>query len=135
MRRSNGFTLIELMIVVAILAIIVSIGYPLYTDQVRKARRAEAKTALQEAMNREERFFTTNNTYTTNLGQLGYGGATFTTQEGWYQVSAAACGGSTIGQCVILSAAPQNDQTNDVCGTFTLNSRGQETDGGGGADC
>ena len=41
-KRANGFTLIELMIVVAVLAIIIAIGYPAYRDQVMKARRTEA---------------------------------------------------------------------------------------------
>lgn len=125
MRRQMAFTLIELMIVIVILGIIVAVAYPAYTDQVRKARRAEAKSALQQTINRQERHYTDNNTYTTDMTELGYGADPFITEEGWYSVTAAACGGSTIAQCVEVTAAPQNAQTSDPCSSFTLNSRGQ----------
>lgn len=134
MRRQMAFTLIELMVVLAILGIIVAVAYPAYTDQVRTARRAEAKSALQQGINRQERHFTSNNTYTADMTELGYAADPFITEEGWYSVSAAACGGSTIAQCAVMTAAPQNDQTNDSCGSFTLNTRGQRTVTGSG-DC
>jgi len=130
--RARGVTLIELMVVVVIIAILAAVGYPLYTDQARRSRRTEAKSALQDAMNREERHYTTANTYTTDMTTLGYSSDPFTTSNGWYKVSGAACGGG-IGECVQLSAVPQNDQTNDSCGTFTLDSRGSR--GASGTGC
>lgn len=133
MRRQMGFTLIELMIVVVIIGIIVAVAYPAYNDQVRKARRAEAKSALQQGINRQERHYTNNNTYTTDMTDLGYSADPFITDKGWYSVTAAACGGATIAQCVELTAVPQKDQTNDSCGTLTFNSRGQSGASGSGS--
>ena len=132
-RRARGFTLIELMIVVAIIAILATIAYPAYQSQIRESRRTEAKSALQEAMNRQERFYTNNNVYTTDMTDLGYANAgSFDTEDGWYQVDAQDnCGG--LGECVTLRAQPQGDQTSDDCGTLTLNARGQRTPAGG--DC
>ncbi|MEW5754843.1 MAG: type IV pilin protein [Pseudomonadota bacterium] len=70
--RVKGFTLIEFMITVAIVAIIATIAYPSYQDQMRKSRRADAQGALVSAANAMERYFTTNNTYAT--ATLGAGG-------------------------------------------------------------
>ena len=62
-RRSAGFTLVELMIVVAIIAILGSIAYPSYIDHVRKTRRAAAAGCVMEANQFMERYYTTNMTY------------------------------------------------------------------------
>jgi type IV pilus assembly protein PilE len=62
-RSDSGFTLIELMIVVAIIAIISAIAFPSYQDSVRKSRRADAKAGLLELAQFMERTYTLNNTY------------------------------------------------------------------------
>ena len=62
-RHIKGFTLVELMIVVAIVAILAAIAYPSYAESVRKGRRAEARAALTELLQQQERFMTQNNTY------------------------------------------------------------------------
>ncbi len=59
----RGFTLLELMIVVAIVGILASIAYPAYQDSVMKGRRAEARTALLELMQQQERYMTQRGTY------------------------------------------------------------------------
>ena len=64
--HSKGFSLIELMIVVAIVAILASIAYPSYQESVRKSQRAEAGAVLLEAAQFMERFFTVNSRYNTN---------------------------------------------------------------------
>jgi type IV pilus assembly protein PilE len=62
--RARGFTLIEMMITVAIIGILASIAYPAYQDYVRRAARADAKAVLMETAQFMERHFTTNNAYT-----------------------------------------------------------------------
>ena len=59
----SGFSLIELMIVVAIVAILVSVAYPAYTSSVLKGKRAEGRAALAELMQQQERYLTQNNCY------------------------------------------------------------------------
>lgn len=61
--HQRGFTLMELMIVVAIVAIIAAIGYPSYQDSVRKARRADARGAMEGFAQAMERHFTASNSY------------------------------------------------------------------------
>lgn len=131
----RGFTLIELMITVAILAIIMAIAYPSYTRQVMKAHRGAGQSKLLEIMQAQERYFTTNNSYTADLTDLGYGAASAVPSDGgWYTIAAAACAGSTLSQCVVLTATPQNSQTDDTtCGNLTLTSRGQKGVSGTGS--
>ncbi len=62
-RKARGFTLIELMIVVVIVAILASIALPSYQEQVRKSRRADAKAALMELSGFMERFYAANGRY------------------------------------------------------------------------
>ena len=61
--KSMGFTLIELMITVAIIGVLGAIAYPSYQDSVRKSRRAEGRTAMMEVLQQQERYMTQNNTY------------------------------------------------------------------------
>ena len=127
---AKGFTLIELMVVVIIVAILAAIAIPGYTSQIRKSRRTEARSALLDAAAREERFFATNNFYTVATSDLGYGAGPWPVKVGnsYYQLNAGAC---TIvnTHCTdyTLTATAINSQVKDTaCATFTLSQTGSQ---------
>ncbi len=126
--KPSGFTLTELMIVVAIVAILAAIAYPAYRDQVQKTRRSDGQVKLMEILQAQERYFTENNIYTADLTDLGYATATnVESDEKFYKISAgtgaAPCDALT--RCVELTATAQGAQTAD--GDLTLNALGQKT--------
>ena len=133
--KQSGFTLIEMMIVVAIVGILAAISYPSYRDYVERAGRADGKAKLLEIMQAQERFYSQNQTYTANLGAggLGYGvaaNAAVASDEGRYSITAAVCGGA-IARCVALTADAVGAQANDTrCGDLTLDSLGTKGEGG-----
>lgn len=135
--RSAGFTMLELMITVVIAGIIAAIAYPMYTNYSRKAHRSAAMTALLGIASREERYYSTNNVYATNLTTLGYSAATInapSTGTAYYQVSFSSASSTQF----TLQAVPVGGQVQDTqCGTFTLNSLNQKNASGtdGGASC
>lgn len=111
MLKTKGFTLIELMIAVAILGILAGIAYPSYQDSVRESRRADAKGALLGFANSMERYYTENNTYV---------GAPVNASTAYYTL--------TINKADVrsyeLHATPQGSQVDDKCGTLSLTQTG-----------
>jgi type IV pilus assembly protein PilE len=116
----RGFTLLELMIVVAVVGILASIAYPAYQDSVLKGRRAEARTALLELMQQQERYMTQRGTYlvfsnTNGVTVPADAATTFKTFSGdnssapAYRLSADRCTaptGITERDCIRVNAAP-----------------------------
>jgi type IV pilus assembly protein PilE len=102
-RATAGFTLIELMIVIAIVGLLASLSYSTYTQQVAKGRRAAARALIQDVMQHEERFFTNNNTYTATLTALGYG-ATLHTNGDTHNISLAVGPSGAIATSVSVTA-------------------------------
>lgn len=125
-RKLFGITLIELLIVVAVLGILASIAYPSYRNYVIRARRADAKATLMDLSARMERYFSQNNTYATATIAAGSGVtdliASDQSPEGDYTLSISAQNASSY----TLQAAPNGSQaTEDTqCANFTLNSLG-----------
>lgn len=126
-RLQRGFTLIELMVVVAIVAILVGIAVPTYQDSVRKSRRGQAKADLAEAAQAMERYYTVNNSYVgATLANIWPSGQSPRQGTAHYRLSfQGAVTASTFTVQVVPEAS--TGQNKDKCGTMTLNNRGQKT--------
>lgn len=124
--KNNGFTMVELLVVVAIISILTLIAFPAYQDQMRKTRRSDAKVALTELANLQEKFFSNNQRYTATVtGSPGLGYPEFS-RERYYRLSGAAPSNTTYTlTATAVSPGPQAGDTN--CLTMTLDHNGNRT--------
>lgn len=116
-RSARGFTLIELMIAVAVVGILAAIAYPSYTDYVRKARRATAESALMDLASKQQTFLLARRTYTDSLTDLGF--AAPQELDGHYTITVPAWTSSTFTVQAAPSAAlvAKGEQTLSVDNT------------------
>lgn len=118
-RCRNGFTLIELMVVVAVIGILAAIAYPSYTRFMRDARRTDAHSALTRIATLQEKYFSQCSTYTSNLG--GAIGATCATTGSGLGYSSAATPLSPEGhyQIAVTDDNPDDDSAADNALAFS----------------
>jgi type IV pilus assembly protein PilE len=121
---SQGFTLIELMIVVAITAILAAIAYPSYRDFVRRSDRADAKSILLENAQFLERNFTLSNAY--NKDSAGNDISLPVAQAPRDGTPRYDIEGDFSATEFVLRAVPTGAQADDDCGTLTLNHQGKK---------
>ncbi|MDR3560622.1 MAG: type IV pilin protein [Negativicutes bacterium] len=121
--KSKGFSLIELMITVAIIGILAAIALPSYQSYIARSNRAEAREILLEDAQFLERYYTENNKYTGAILPYGVSPKTGTAK---YTISAT----SLVDQAFTLSAAPTGVMTGDGCGNLTLTSEGVKSETG-----
>ncbi|MFZ6747242.1 type IV pilin protein [Undibacterium sp. JH2W] len=126
----KGYTLVEVMIVVAILGLLAAIAVPSYTDNLRRGRRNDAKAKLMQNVQFMESFLLINEKYDVDKGGTAVAlptlvspaGATGTAVD--YNFSFAAPTTSTTYK---IQAVPANKMTGDDCGTFTVDNTGART--------
>lgn len=146
-KRSDAFTLVEMMVVMAILLILAALVYPSYASYVVKARRVEAQSALLRTMQDQERYYTQYNTYLPFTAErpgdenmsvkwwLGESAA-----RSAYELSGRACGALPLAACIELRAEPGTGRVDATfrdpeCETLTLDSTGRHGAGGRATGC
>lgn len=112
--RNSGFTLIEVMIVIAIIGLLAAIGYPAYTNSIKKGNRADGIDSLVSLAGRMEEYYLNNDTY------VGATVGNASSSDGLYTLSITAADAFTY----TLTATPVNGDT--LCGNLTMNSLGQK---------
>ncbi len=129
--QQRGFTLIELMIVVAVVGILTAIALPSYNEYILRGHRAEGRTALLQAAQWMERAATANGEYPKTAA---FPAAMTSIPSGRYAISL-----NSDGATFTLTATAQNAQANDKCGNLTLSNTGlqganSKTEGASGYD-
>jgi type IV pilus assembly protein PilE len=135
-RRPHGFTLIEMLVVGAIVALLASIAYPSYVDFIRRSKRTEAIALLMETMQSQERHYSRRNRYFSftreaNPDRLRWHSAVHPSRSS-HEIAARPCSGETLVSCVELLALPGTAAVDSsffdpACGTLSLDSRGNRS--------
>jgi type IV pilus assembly protein PilE len=150
MHRRSGFTLVELMIVVAVIGILAALAWPSYSHHMVRTRRVEGQVALIEAMQQQERYQFQHNTYVAFSSTDRDGDAQdfkwwsgHDASSSAYELDAHACPDGTIEECVEIRARPGTDKVDPRfrdpdCGALTLDSvqrQGAQTAPGSSVHC
>ncbi len=132
--RQRGFTLIELMITVAIIGILATIALPSYRDYVMRANRSAAASYLLEIANLQERHFLDARAYAADMTALG---ATPPTEVSTNYTITTAGNNTATPPSYTVTATPisTGPQSSDSCGVLTLNSKGEKGHASGASRC
>lgn len=127
----RGMTLIELLIVVAIVGILAVIAGPAWNDQVIKSRRADARNTLLAAQIEQEQYRANNLTYATSMSAMGMGSFDSTTRD-YYRVEVVSADATGF----LITATPNGNQANDsTCNVFAVRQTGPEHSGYAALSC
>lgn len=147
MKRTAGFSLVEIMIVLAIVGILASIAYPGYAGYIARSRRIEGQMALLDILQQQERFYSLHNTYVEfSADSTDPAAQRFKWWSGGeasgsaYELRGEACPDRDISECIEVKAVPGTERvdtkfSDSECGTLSLNSIGQRGQSGRAARC
>ncbi len=129
--RAGGFTLIELVIAMVVVAILAAIAIPSYQAQVRKSHRTDAKTTVLDLAAREQRYYSVQNSFTPSFVDLGYSTvaqASIPSPAGYYTITVAApAPAAGANPTFTITATATGTQTSDTsCNSFTVDNTGQQ---------
>ncbi len=127
-KKESGFTLIEMMIVVAMIAILATIATSSYRDSVVRANRAAAVSFMLEVANLQERYLLTNRDYAPDMATLGV--AVPGEVSDFYTVTTADDNGASTVPSYYVRAVPKSS-ADPACGTLEIDNLGNRTDAGG----
>ena len=129
----RGMTLIELLIVVAIVGILAAIAGPAWNDQVIKSRRADARNTLLAAQIEQEQYRANNLTYATSMSAMGMGMGSFdSTTRDYYRVEVVSADATSF----LITATPNGNQANDsTCNVSAVRQTGPEHSGYAALSC
>ena len=116
-----GFTLIELMVVVAIIGVLASIALPAYNDHTRKARRTAGASCATALAQQAERYYTANLTY------VGFVGNTSICEPKALENYTVAASGTPTAKAYTITAVPKSTFSDPACGTLSINQAGTKS--------
>jgi type IV pilus assembly protein PilE len=135
-RAARGFTLIELMIVVAVIAILASLAYYNYGRYGYRVRRVDGREMLLRVAAAEERFFTNTNAYTTDLtspAPTGLGFTSVDSEKGYYSIAATVTNGGASYTLTATPVAGGPQASDDACGALSITDTGVKLPTGTGS--
>jgi type IV pilus assembly protein PilE len=130
-QKQRGFTMVELMIVVAVIALLSAVAIPSYTKYAARAKRSAAESAMLGMANKQERYMLDARAYATSLSGLAY---TVPSEVSPYYNISITADNSAAPPTYTITAAPKGSQAtaDALCGTLTLNSVGTKSAAGSG---
>lgn len=127
--RARGFTLVELVITMVVAAILLGVAIPSYEHAIEKSRRTDAKTAVLDLAAREQRYYGTSNSFTTDFADLGYAPAnqnptSVTVGSGYYSVTLGPATPTDPPTFTVTATATGSQLSDTACRTFTVDNTG-----------
>jgi len=138
--REKGFSLVEIMVVVAIVSILAALVYPAYTEQTRKTRRGDAYNALQQAAAAQEKYYSTRRQYASFANPFS-STAALPSPDGFYTITVRANNATRSYDVTATPVATRTQAQDTNCTSLTLSSNGKKTSTGAyntasrGLDC